>query len=186
MKNLFVLSNLLPLAIVFTFLGCDSGSNKEEKSNYKAGVNNNSPDKQDSVKQDNQNTELIKDFVESKKKPILDFKQLYPILKNDLLKQVCESYKIEEEKNSLSALSKETDMFLSLWEWDFINSPLVIKDIDNDGLTDYTIELLNQGGGCGGQIGQSERWTLFGVKPDRFVWTHIIPYRSQSGNWEKI
>lgn len=55
-----------------------------------------------------------------------------------------------------------------------------------DYLVDYTIELSNQGGGCGGNIGQQERWTLFGTKPDKFIWTHIIPYRSESGKWEKM
>jgi len=120
-------------------------------------------------------------------KPNLNFEQLYPILKKDLLKQVCEPYKIKEEKNRLEVTSKETEYrFLSSWEWDFKTSPLLIKDIDNDGLVDYTIELSNQGGGCGGNIGQQERWTLFGSKPDKFVWTHIIPYRSESGKWEKM
>jgi hypothetical protein len=120
-----------------------------------------------------------------KNETILNFKQLYPILKKSLLEIVCESYRIEEEINSLSAYSKESDMFLSSWEWDLNNQPILIKDIDNDGLKDYTIELFNSGGGCGGQIGQSERWTLSGSKPDRFEWTHTIPYRSESGKWEK-
>ena len=117
----------------------------------------------------------------------LNFDQLYPILKKSLLKQVCESYYAKDEKNRLEATSKETgNRFLSSWEWDFKTQPLLVKDIDNDGLVDYTIELSNQGGGCGGQLGQQERWTLFGAKPEKFVWTHIIPYRSESGKWEKM
>jgi hypothetical protein len=115
----------------------------------------------------------------------LNFRQLYPYLKKSLLEIVCEPYRIEEGRSSLNAYSKESDMFLSSWEWDLNNPSILIKDIDNDGVKDYTIELLNQGGGCGGQIGQSERWTLFGSRPDRFVWTHTIPYRSESGKWEK-
>ncbi len=116
----------------------------------------------------------------------LNFEQLYPILKKSLLKEVCESYRIEEEDKSLNVYSKESDMFLSSWEWDLNKKPLLIKDIDNDGIIDYTIELENQGGGCGGQIGESERWTLFGSQPDRFKWTHVIPYRSETGKWEKL
>jgi hypothetical protein len=114
------------------------------------------------------------------------FETIYPVLKSNLLKVVCESYKIVEERNTLKALSKETDLFLSSWEWDLKNSPLIAKDIDNDGLMDYTIELFNTGGGCGGQIGQQERWILFGSNPKEFIWTHIIPYRSTSGKWETV
>jgi len=117
--------------------------------------------------------------------PNLNFEQLYPILKQSLLEIVCESYRIEEKRTSIEVYSKESDMFLSSWEWDLNSQPILIKDIDNDGLKDYTLELLNSGGGCGGQLGQSERWTLFGSKPNRFEWTHTIPYRSESGNWEK-
>lgn len=135
---------------------------------------------------DNQTKEQNTENEKLAEKPNLNFEQLYPILKKGLLKQVCESYNAKDEKNRLEATSKETGMFLSTWEWDFKRSPLLIKDIDNDGLVDYTIELSNQGGGCGGNIGQQERWTLFGSKPDKFIWTHIIPYRSESGKWEKM
>ncbi len=114
------------------------------------------------------------------------FETIYPVLKTDLLKVVCEPYKIVEERNSLKALSKETDMLLSSWEWDLKNSPLLVKDIDNDGLIDYSIELFNTGGGCGGQISQQERWILFGSNPKEFIWTHVIPYRSTSGKWEIV
>jgi len=135
---------------------------------------------------DNQTKEQNTENEKLAEKSVLDFDQLYPILKNGLLKQVCESYNAKDERNRLEATSKETGMFLTSWEWDFKTSPLLVKDIDNDGLVDYTIELSNQGGGCGGNIGQQERWTLFGAKPDKFIWTHIIPYRSESGKWEKM
>jgi hypothetical protein len=129
--------------------------------------------------------EVKKIEADQKNEPNLNFEQLYPILKKSLLEIVCESYRVEEKRTSLEAYSKESDMFLSSWEWDLNNQPILIKDIDNDGLKDYTIELFNSGGGCGGQIGRSERWTLSGSKPDRFEWTHTIPYRSESGKWEK-
>jgi hypothetical protein len=114
------------------------------------------------------------------------FEEVYPILKTNLLKAVCESYKIIEEPNTLTALSNETGLPLSVWEWDLKNQPLLAKDIDNDGLLDYTIELFNAGGGCGGQIGRNERWTMFGSNPQKFVWTHVIPYRSVTGEWRKV
>jgi hypothetical protein len=113
------------------------------------------------------------------------FEKLYPILKISLLATVCEEYTFEEQANSLTASMKESGGFLSTWYWDLENKPMKIKDIDQDGLLDYTIELSNEGGGCGGNIGQSERWTLFGAKPNQFIWTHTIPYRSSTGKWEK-
>ncbi len=114
------------------------------------------------------------------------FEVIYPLLKTNLLKLVCEPYKIVEDRNTLTVHSKENDMFLSSWEWDLKNKPLLVKDIDNDGLIDYTIELFNAGGGCGGQSGQEERWTMFGSSPNEFIWTHVIPYRSANGNWQKV
>jgi hypothetical protein len=116
---------------------------------------------------------------------LLSFDELYPILKKSLLEIVCESYTVQEGKNGLSVYSRETKMLLSSWEWNLTKNPLTVKDIDNDGQIDYTIELSNIGGGCGGQLAQEERWTLFGSKPDIFIWTHLIPYRSTSGSWEK-
>ena len=113
------------------------------------------------------------------------FIKFYPILKRSLLATVCEAYNFEEQANSLTANMQESDGFLSTWHWDLENKPMTIKDIDHDGLMDYTIELENEGGGCGGNIGQSERWTLFGAKPNEFIWTHTIPYRSSTGKWEK-
>ena len=110
--------------------------------------------------------------------------QLYPILKNNLLESTCEpSVIFEENANSISLNSEESGYFLSSWEWDFVSRPLLIKDIDNDGLVDYTIEMSNVGGGCGGQIGEEERWTLFGSYPTNFIFTHLIPYRSETGEW---
>jgi hypothetical protein len=139
--------------------------------------------KQDSIVTSDSKKKIITSPHDEEK---LNFEHLYPILKKCLLKVVCDSYRIEEEDNSLIAYSKESNMFLSKWEWDLKDNPLLIKDIDNDGLLDYTIELINEGGGCGGQIGESERWTLFGSQPDRFKWTHVIPYRSITGKWENI
>jgi hypothetical protein len=119
----------------------------------------------------------------------LNFEQLYPILKKSLLEEICEEshpYRTEEESNRLLVYSLESDSFLSSWEWNLLENPLRVKDIDNDGLMDYTVELVNEGGGCGGQMGESERWTLFGSTPEKFIWTHVIPYRSVSGRWEKL
>jgi hypothetical protein len=146
--------------------------------------------------QNQQRSAVVKDssdLVENKDKdelkveePILTFKELYPKLKKSLLEFVCEAYTIKEEKNTLLAYSKESEGFLSSWEWDLNNKPLMAKDIDDDGLLDYTIELTNAGGGCGGQLGEEERWTLFGSKPNQFKCTHIIPYRSETGKWERV
>ena len=112
--------------------------------------------------------------------------KLYPILKKSLLESTCEpSVLSEETENSISVNSEESDFFLSAWVWDLVNRPLLIEDIDNDGLVDYTIEMSNEGGGCGGQIGEEERWTLFGSDPTNFIFTHRIPYRSETFEWEK-
>lgn len=127
------------------------------------------------------------DTLKDQKPAVLTFSQLYPILKKSLLKTVCETYTVKESKNRLEALSKENKgHFLSTWEWDFKTSPMTIKDLDKDGLMDYSIELFNEGGGCGGNIGESERWTMYGSKPNQFEWTHVIPYQSATGKWEKV
>ena len=163
---------------LFALISCDPNTSEIEVKN-----------KEDLKRQKDsiENSEIEANKIENttENKPNLNFDQLYPFLKRSLLKTVCESYRIEEKSTALIAYSKENDMFLSSWGWDLIKQPLLIKDIDNDGLTDYTIELFNSGGGCGGQIGQSERWTLLGSKPDKFEWTHTIPYKSESGKWEK-
>jgi hypothetical protein len=164
---------------ILTLIAC--GQNVE---NAKAQINSDQEKiRQDSTAQSEIESNNIKSTPENS--PNLNFEQLYPYLKNSLIETVCEACRIEEENSSLHAYSIESDAFLSSWEWDLSNKPLLIEDIDNDGLIDYTIELFNAGGGCGGQIGESERWTLFGSRPNRFEWTHIIPYRSETGNWEK-
>ena len=118
-------------------------------------------------------------------KPNLTWEQLYPILKNNLLQTTCEPCVIaEENETTLNLNSRESDSFLS--GWDYNKNDLKIADIDGDGIVDYTIEMFNSGGGCGGQVGISERWTLFGSRPYTFINTHVIPYRSESGNWEKV
>ena len=171
---------------IFLFSSCQQSNNKSSETNVDdiqidTSLKSTSENTDIQTKEKNTENEKLAD------KSVLDFDQLYPILKKGLLKQVCESYNAKDEKNRLKATSKETgNRFLSIWEWDFETSPLLVKDIDNDGLVDYTIELYNQGGGCGGNIGQQERWTLFGAKPDKFIWTHTIPYRSESGKWEKM
>jgi hypothetical protein len=110
--------------------------------------------------------------------------QLYPILKKSLLESTCEPCILTDEGESfISVNSQESDFFLSSWVWDLVNRPLIIKDIDNDGLIDYTIEMSNEGGGCGGQVGLEERWTLFGSDPTNFIFTHLIPYRSETRDW---
>jgi hypothetical protein len=120
----------------------------------------------------------------------MDFNQLYPILKKSVVQKICDDYrsdyKIIEERNKILIYSKSSESFISSWEWDLNNNPLQIKDINMDGVNDYTIELFNEGGGCGGQIGENERWTLFGNDLNYFRWTHVIPYRSSSGQWEPI
>jgi len=118
-------------------------------------------------------------------KPNLTWEQLYPILKNNLLQTTCEPCIIaEENETTLTLNSRESDSFLS--GWDFNKNDLKIGDIDGDGLVDYTIEMFNSGGGCGGQVGIGERWTMFGSRPNTFVNTHVVPYRSETGNWEKV
>lgn len=171
--------------LIFLFSSCQQSNTTSTEKNVvdkqiDTSLKSTSDKVDDQIKEKTLENEKLAD------KSNLNFDQLYPILKKGLLKQVCESYNAKDEKNRLEATSKETGMFLSSWEWDFKIQPLLIKDIDNDGLVDYTIELSNQGGGCGGQLGQQERWTLFGSKPDKFIWTHIIPYRSESGKWEKM
>ncbi len=187
MKKLTTIFLALVLGVFF-LLGCGNGSpSPEEKAKiikaYEDSLVMAKKAKQESIVNSDLKDKKIINIP--KNETILNFKQLYPILKKSLLEIVCESYRIEEKINSLSAYSKESDSPLSSWSWDFNNQPLIIKDIDNDGLIDYTIEMINGGGGCGGQIEQSERWTLFGSKPDRFKWTHTIHYRSESGKWEK-
>ena len=122
--------------------------------------------------------------LEMEENAILIWEELYPILKKSLLESTCEPCILTDEGESfISVNSQESDFFLSSWVWDLVNRPLIIKDIDNDGLIDYTIEMSNEGGGCGGQVGLEERWTLFGSDPTNFIFTHLIPYRSETRDW---
>jgi hypothetical protein len=105
-------------------------------------------------------------------KPNLTWEQLYPILKNNLLQTTCEPcYIAEETEKTLILNSTESDGFRS--GWDFNKNDLKIVDIDGDGLVDYTIKMFNSGGGCGGQVGFYETWTLFGSNPTNFVNTKV-------------
>ena len=186
MKKLLLNLGVTIFACLF-LISCGSSTSPEEKAKiikeYQDSIAIADKAKQDSIANSGFKDKKIK--IIPKNKTNLNFAQLSPILKKSLLNTVCESYRIEEGSDGISAYSKESGMFLSGWGWDLNNEPLLIKDIDNDGLIDYTLELDNVGGGCGGQIGQKERWTLFGSKPDRFEWTHTIYYRSESGEWEK-
>jgi hypothetical protein len=169
----------LNLCVFAFFLNACTSSKSEENSTQNQ--------KKSAVIEDS--TPLIQNKVKDEIKEeesVLTFKELYPKLKKSLLEYVCEDYNVKEEQNTLNAYSKESDGFLSSWEWDLKNKPLMVKDIDDDGLLDYTIELTNAGGGCGGQIGEEERWTLFGSNPKVFKCTHIIPYKSETGKWERV
>ena len=105
-------------------------------------------------------------------KPNLTWEQLYPILKNNLLQTTCEPCIVaEENETTLNLNSRDSDFFLS--GWDFNKNNLKIADIDGDGIVDYTIEMFNSGGGCGGQVGFNETWTLFGSNPTKFVNTRV-------------
>jgi hypothetical protein len=165
----------LNLCVFAFFLNACTSSKSEENSTQNQ--------KKSAVIEDS--TPLIQNKVKDEES-VLTFKELYPKLKKSLLEYVCEDYNVKEEQNTLNAYSKESDGFLSSWEWDLKNKPLMVKDIDDDGLLDYTIELTNAGGGCGGQIGEEERWTLFGSNPKVFKCTHIIPYKSETGKWERV
>lgn len=101
-------------------------------------------------------------------KPNLDYSQLVTILKKQL--EPADGNKIEE-----------SDEYVS-WEcanysWD--RNELLIKDIDNDGLIDYTIEVHFEAG-CAMPIVENYRYTLFGSKQYEFIKTH---YLSNNGEW---
>lgn len=165
--------------ILLVLFGCgqaDSTNNTPSPKNTKENI-------QDTSKTKLNNENLTGGTNEVGNSTTMTFEELYPKLKKSLIKSTCEPCKTEEGKNSLTANSKESNMFLSEWTWN--PKTLKAKDIDDDGLMDYTLELSNAGGGCGGQVGIEERWTLFGSNPNKFVLTHIIPYRSTSRKWQK-
>ena len=90
----------------------------------------------------------------------------------------------EETPNSLAVNSRESDFLLSYWSFD--KNTLKIADFDGDGLVDYTIEMLDEGAGCGGNLGFYERWTLFGSKPTIFINTHVTTIDSGNEKWVPV
>ena len=116
----------------FLLQGCGNGSpSPEEKAKiikaYEDSLVMAKKAKQESIVNSDLKDKKITNIP--KNETILNFKQLYPILKKCLLEIVCESYRIEEDINSLSAYSKESDSSLSSWSWDFNNQPLKIKTL---------------------------------------------------------
>jgi hypothetical protein len=114
------------------------------------------------------------------------------LLKSNILEQQeCKPFEVSENSSKrLCLIDPTNDSPLACYDWtnrrSHLDSPLfTVQDIDGDKLPDYTIELDNEGGGCGGQVLISERWTLFSSK-NTFVKTHFIPYRSQSNEWISI
>lgn len=117
--------------------------------------------------------------------PNLTWEQLYPILKKNLMETTCEPCKVSEETyNSLTVNSRESDFMLSNWSFD--KNTLKIADINGDGLVDYTIEMLDEGAGCGGNLGFYERWTLFGSNPTVFINTHVTTVESDNKTWVNL
>ena len=120
----------------------------------------------------NSNTDDFNTKIKNNKR--LTFTQLYPILRESLLreKDICDDYIVVEDTDInpsfFSVRTFDDSVTLSSWSWDLKNSPLVFEDLDKDGLLDYTIELYNQGDGCGGNDVQLEKWTLFGANPKKF------------------
>ena len=167
------------LALLFFLFGCGQSDSTNNTQSTKSTKESSQDTSKTTLNKDN----LSEGTNEAENSPTMTFEELYPKLKKSLIKSTCEPCKTKEGKNTLTANSKESDMFLSTWTWD--PKTLKAKDIDDDGLMDYTIELSNGGGGCGGQVGIEERWTLFGSNPNKFVLTHIIPYRSPSRKWQK-
>ena len=117
---------------------------------------------------------------------------LLSLLKASILEhQECKPFEVSENSSErLCLIDPTNDNPLACYDWNTrkinFNTPLfTVQDIDGDKLPDYTIELDNEGGGCGGQVLISERWTLFSSKL-AFIKTHYIPYRSQSNEWIPI
>jgi hypothetical protein len=182
-KSLINTSTVLFITII-TIVSCSNEQIKKELKVKNASQNANTNSKE------NNSRGTIKQKNEEKK---LDFNLLYPLLKKSLLKEICEiylPYKIDEQKNTLKVYSKESNIFVTSWMWDLHNNPIKNEDLDGDGMMDYTIELSNTGGGCGGQFYQKQRWTLFGSNMDFFVFTHAIDIQFNGngleGRWFKV
>jgi hypothetical protein len=165
------------LSFVATFISCNDSTNTVNN------TSNNQPVA--STAAPGSNNTPINEAPKSEEKPKLTWSQLYPILRRNLMESTCEPCVIAEENgNSITVNSRESDLMLSYWE--FNSNTLKVSDIDSDGLLDYTIELLNEGGGCGGQIGFYERWTLFGSAPSNFKNTHVTTMESDNKSWTKV
>ncbi len=156
------------------------------ESNSPANTNlNNQSGAQTNQQSPANNNAAVNEIQKEVEKPILTWAQLYPILKKNLMKTTCEPCKVSEETDhSLTVNSRESDFMLSYWSFD--TNTLKIADIDGDGLVDYTIEMLDEGGGCGGNIGFYERWTLFGSNPTIFINTHVTTSESGNEKWVTV
>jgi succinate dehydrogenase hydrophobic anchor subunit len=101
-------------------------------------------------------------------KPNLDYSQLVPILKKELIGgKSTTGNKIDESNEHISIWGEDCEKYY----WN--RNKLLLKDIDNDGLIDYTIEVHYEGG-CASPIVENYRYTLFGSKQDEFIMTHYL------------
>ncbi len=117
---------------------------------------------------------------------------LLVILKSNILeRQECKPYEVTESSNERLCLTDPSnDSPLGCYDWATIRSDstatlFTVEDLDQDGQPDYTLELDNQGGGCGGQVSIMERWTLLSTI-NKFSLTHYIPYRSETNKWMPV
>lgn len=176
MKQIF---NLFSLVIITVLVSCGE-SNPNSNNNYTSQTNNQPSIQNPSVNNENRGSNL-----KEAEKSNLTWAQLYPILKKNLMKTTCEPCKISEETDhSLTVNSRESDFLLSYWSFD--RNTLKIADIDGDGFVDYTIEMLDEGAGCGGNLGFYERWTLFGSNPTIFINTHVTTTESGNEKWVTV
>jgi hypothetical protein len=176
MKQIF---NLFSIVLITILVSCGE-SNTNSNNNSTSPTNNQSPSQNPSVNNENEG-----DNQKEAAKQNLTWGQLYPILKKNLMGTTCEPCKVtEENENSLTVNSRESDFILSYWSFD--KNTLKIADIDGDGLVDYTIEMLDEGAGCGGNLGFYERWTLFGSKPTIFINTHVTTIDSGNEKWVPV
>ncbi|MDA0686283.1 MAG: hypothetical protein O3C22_05595, partial [Bacteroidetes bacterium] len=96
----------------------------------------------------------------------------------------------ESSTERLCLTDPTNDKPLGCYDWAKLRSdtsaPLFnTEDLNQDGQPDYTLELSNEGGGCGGQVAIMERWTLLSTT-NKFSLTHFIPYRSETNKWMPI